>query len=176
MPEKFLKQLLLAALGLGFVAVAGAWTRPAQTPPAGNTAAPLNVSPTAQSKSGVLGVGGLGVFGRASISSAAGYSLPGNVQLGVNGAVAAAAYCDAQGQNCTTSVGSAVIPGTEPAGPTASESDFGGSWRSSPYGGCAEANWRTGSCSCPAGYASVNIYSYSWYPEGWSSVQVLCLR
>jgi hypothetical protein len=102
---KFLpKQLLAAALLLGLAAGAGAWQGPMQAPPSGNAAAPLNVGSRAQSKTGTLGVGGLGVFGKGFFASGS-YSLPANLQLGVNGAVGATAYCDAQGQNCVTSLG-----------------------------------------------------------------------
>jgi hypothetical protein len=100
-----IRQLLLASLLLGGVALAGAWQGPSAAAPGGNAPAPVNVSAAAQSKQGTLGVGGLGVFGRALVTPAAGYSLPANLQLGVNGAVGAAAYCDQNGQNCTTSVG-----------------------------------------------------------------------
>jgi hypothetical protein len=103
--KQFGKQVILAALGLGLVAVAGAWSRPTQTPPAGNTPAPINVGGTAQSKLGPLGVGGLGVFGKALVAPAAGYSAPENLQLAVSGSVGASAYCDEQGLNCVTSLG-----------------------------------------------------------------------
>jgi hypothetical protein len=105
--KNFIRQVVLAALALGFVAAAGAWQGPAQEPPAGNVAAPLNVSGSSQSKQGTLGVGGLGVFGKAFVSPAAGYALPANLQLGVNGAMGASAYCDARGQNCVTTLGGA---------------------------------------------------------------------
>lgn len=65
-------KLVILALLLGFgmnYAIAATWTPPASTPPAGNTASPINVTPTAQSKTGVLGVGGLGVFGAITIQN-----------------------------------------------------------------------------------------------------------
>jgi hypothetical protein len=99
---KFTKQLLLAALALGFVAAAGAWQGPTQPAPQGNVPAPVNVGKAAQSKEGTLGVGGLGVFGRGFFSTGAAYALPANLQLGVNGAVGASQYCDETGTRCIT--------------------------------------------------------------------------
>lgn len=105
------KQLLAAAIAFGFVALAGAWQAPSRPAPGGNTPAPINVSAAAQSKQGTAGFGGLGVFGKTLITPAAGYALPANLQLGVNGAVGATAYCDAAGQNCVTSLGRAPTSG-----------------------------------------------------------------
>jgi hypothetical protein len=96
------KQILIAGLALGFVGAAGAWTGNSQTPPAGNTPAPVNVSSVRQSKQGILGVGGLGVFGKAFVSDNTGYSLASRLQFGVNGSVGAAEYCDETGEKCVT--------------------------------------------------------------------------
>jgi|GEM_PF-5559865 len=51
-----------------FSVIASAWTAPTLAAPAGNASAPVNLSATAQSKTGSLGVGGLAVFGNASIT------------------------------------------------------------------------------------------------------------
>lgn len=110
------KQVAGVALALGFVTAAGAWQGPISDPPQGNVAAPLNVGPSAQSKQGTVGVGGLGVFGRAFVSATSGYTIPSNLQLGVNGAVGADAYCDASGQNCVTSLGEAATSTAPNAG------------------------------------------------------------
>lgn len=96
------KQTIVAALALGFVGAAGAWTGNSQEPPLGNSPAPLNVSSFAQSKQGSLGVGGLGVFGKAFVSAATGYTIPAGVDFGVNGTVGATRYCDQDGLNCFT--------------------------------------------------------------------------
>lgn len=117
--KNFAKQLAVAAAALGFVAIAGAWRGPTHQPPAGNVAAPVNISSSAQSKQGTLGVGGLGVFGKAFISPTAGYTPAANLQLGVNGAIGASAYCDRNGQNCVTSLGVTSATGTEAAAPGA---------------------------------------------------------
>ena len=53
---------LILALGLNF---AMAWTGPTGAPPANNTSAPVNVSNTAQIKSGGLWLGSLGTDGGA---------------------------------------------------------------------------------------------------------------
>jgi hypothetical protein len=105
--KKFAAQIAAAALALGFVAAAGAWEGPTQPAPQGNVPAPINVGALAQSKSGSLGVGGLGVFGRGFFSSAPDYSLAAPLTLGVNGAVGASQYCDQNGQNCVTTIGAA---------------------------------------------------------------------
>jgi hypothetical protein len=106
--KKIILQVCVAAATLGFVAVAGAWQGPAQQPPAGNVAAPVNLSGVAQSKQGTLGVGGLGVFGRAFVSRNASYMAPRNVQVGIDGLVSALGYCDGAGQNCVSSLGRPV--------------------------------------------------------------------
>jgi hypothetical protein len=136
------KQIIAAALALGFVAAAGAWQGPSRPAPGGNVGAPVNVSAAAQSKQGTLGVGGLGVFGRGFFAGS-GYSLPANLQLGVNGAIGATAYCDAAGQNCVTSLGQA--PATTTTTPAT-----GGSWSNVPLDqtsafdtGC-EYRWKIG--------------------------------
>jgi hypothetical protein len=48
-----------------------AWTPPGNSPPSSNVPAPINVGSSAQDKAGVLGVGGLSVFGNTLIHSAA---------------------------------------------------------------------------------------------------------
>jgi hypothetical protein len=100
--KKIAQQIIFAALALGFVGAAGAWTGNSQVPPAGNTPAPVNVSTNAQSKDGTLGVGGLGVFGRGFVSNDSGYALASRLQFGVNGSVGAAEYCDESGERCVT--------------------------------------------------------------------------
>lgn len=158
--KTFFKQLLALALALGFVAAAGAWQGPAQEPPAGNVAAPVNVSSGAQSKQGTLGVGGLGVFGRAFVSPAAGYALPANLQLGVNGAVGASRYCDQNGQNCVTTLGGAPA-GEGVAGAGDGDRIVCGGW-DTKYGaglvsgsawGCAAP---ASAPACPAGYDTIS--------------------
>jgi len=51
-----------------FSVIVSAWTAPTGAPPTLNASAPVNLSATAQSKTGSLGVGGLAVFGNASIT------------------------------------------------------------------------------------------------------------
>jgi hypothetical protein len=155
------KQLLAAALLLGSVAAAGAWQGPTQAPPGGNAAAPLNVGAAAQSKQGTLGVGGLGVFGRGFLSASAGYALPANLTLGVNGAVGASQYCDAQGLNCVTTVGGAAAGGASAGATGGGDQVVCGGW-DTKYGaglvagsawGCASP---AGAPACPAGYDTVS--------------------
>jgi hypothetical protein len=131
--KSLLKRLVVAALALGAVAYAGAWSGPTQPPPGGNAAAPVNVSASAQSKQGTLGVGGLGVFGRAFVAAAGGYALPGNLALGVAGNVGADAYCDRSGLNCVATLGGGGAPAA--AGGTAAAAG-----------------------TCRAGYAKVGDY------------------
>lgn len=100
--EQFGRQVLLAALGLGFVAVAGAWSRPAQEPPAGNVEPPINVSVSRQVKGGVIGVGGIGIFGRGFVSNNVNYDLSDRLLFGVNGSIGANEYCDETGTKCVS--------------------------------------------------------------------------
>ena len=53
---KIVGTALVLSVGISYVS---AWTAPTVTPPNGNVAAPVNISNTAQYKSGALGVGGL---------------------------------------------------------------------------------------------------------------------
>jgi hypothetical protein len=70
---KSLTQLFpLAIIMFGVVSysiMSAAWTGPTDTAPAGNIAAPLNVSNIAQDKNGVLGLNGLSIFGDQVIDS-----------------------------------------------------------------------------------------------------------
>ena len=50
---------VVVATLFGAVAIISAWTEPAQAPPGGNVAAPINVGPNTQYKSGALGIGGV---------------------------------------------------------------------------------------------------------------------
>lgn len=116
-----LKQLVGAALVLGCVSYASAWSAPSGPAPTGNTPPPINVGGAAQSKVGAIGVGGLGVFGKAFIAPVAGYSAPENLQLAVSGSVGARAYCDEQGLNCVTSLG---VPAASSSTSAGGSSDF----------------------------------------------------
>ena len=105
--KKYLPKLLFLFIGLTLAATASylnAWSGPPSgtTAPDNNVAAPVNISDILQNKAGVLGLGGLSVFGVEQISTTT-YSLPSNLSLGVNGAVGATQYCDANGQNCVAS-------------------------------------------------------------------------
>ena len=93
--------LIIGSVSLSYAA----WTAPTATPPNDNVAAPINVSSMTQDKVGVLTLGGLGVFGSALITSSAGYTLPTNLNLGVNGKIGAKQYCDERGNNCLSIMG-----------------------------------------------------------------------
>jgi hypothetical protein len=54
---RFAKAFLLAVLLLGASGALAAWTAPTQAPPGGNTAAPINVDSTSQTKTGNLIIG-----------------------------------------------------------------------------------------------------------------------
>jgi hypothetical protein len=103
------KNIAVAALALGSVSWAGAWSQPIQDAPQGNAPGPIDGGATAQAKSGNLGVSGLGVFGRAVVSADPTFVAPLNLKLSVNGAFGAAAYCDQSGQNCEV-LGSGIDP------------------------------------------------------------------
>ena len=117
-----MKKLLtpIASIAASIILFAGvpliyAWTGPASTPPAGNVSAPVNIGASSQNKSGVLGLGGLAVFGKTLITQVSGYSLPTantNMLLGVNGAIGASQSCDQNGQNCVTTLGGAMSSGS----------------------------------------------------------------
>ena len=78
------------------------WTSPTDVAPNGNTPAPINVGSLPQDKSGVLTLGGLGVFGGTIMTPVAGYTLPASLLLGANGSMGAKAYCDEKGLQCLT--------------------------------------------------------------------------
>ncbi len=65
--KQFTYALVVALILVGFSSIAQAWVGPKAgvNPPGGNVAAPINIGPTAQQKSGTLGVNGLGVFGQS---------------------------------------------------------------------------------------------------------------
>ena len=108
-----------------------AWTGPTATPPAGNVAAPINISSTAQNKAGVLGLGGLAVFGKTLLTEISGYTLPTatkpNMLLGVNGAIGASEYCDQYGRNCVSTLGG-NSSGTTTSG-SGTSTTTGAGWR-----------------------------------------------
>jgi hypothetical protein len=106
---------LALVVALSVSCAVSAWTAPTATPPNGNTAAPLNISSSEQTKTGnlilssLLKVGntittsGLTVSNTVQISpitnplySASQYGL----KLGVNGKTGSQQYCDEKGQNC----------------------------------------------------------------------------
>lgn len=132
-----------------------AWTGPVGTPPSGNVAAPINVGASSQNKTGVLGLGGLAVFGKTLLTEATGYTLPTakpSMLLGVNGAIGAAEYCDQNGMNCVTTLGgssgTSVSSGGQPI--------VCGGW-DTKYGSSGTFNeWGCGaSATCPAGYDTI---------------------
>jgi hypothetical protein len=147
----FFVGLIIGSVSLSYAA----WTGPTQAPPNGNTAAPINISSVAQDKSGVLTVGGLGVFGSALITSSAGYTLPSSLQLGVNGKIGAKQYCDEKGNNCVSTLGGGVnvVSGTVSSG---GQPIVCGGW-DVKYGTTAPINgWGCGSeASCPSGYDTI---------------------
>ncbi len=104
-----IKKITFLIAGLFLAASASylnAWSGPptGTTPPDKNVDAPVNVGASNQSKSGVLGVGGLSVVGVGQVS-ASNYLLPVSLTFGVNGKVGATQYCDEKGNNCSSSVG-----------------------------------------------------------------------
>jgi len=112
--SKYSSKLLFLVVGLTLAATASylnAWSGPptGTTPPDNNVVAPINVSAVLQNKDGVLGVGGLSVFGAEQISTTT-YTAPSNLSLGVNGSVGAKQYCDENGQNCSGSAGGVSTP------------------------------------------------------------------
>jgi hypothetical protein len=111
---KIITLALILSIGLSQVF---AWTGPTQAPPNGNTSAPLNVSSSAQTKTGNLWLDGLDAssapyinglivnngrtgLGMSFQSSDAAAKLA--LKLGVSGNVGATKYCDASGNNCAT--------------------------------------------------------------------------
>lgn len=76
-----------------------AWTAPAAIPPASNIAAPVHTGGAAQSKTGLLGVGELIASSRLMVGRS---TAPTGALVATNGNVAAAAYCDQNGENCFT--------------------------------------------------------------------------
>ncbi len=147
----FFVGLIIGSVSLSYAA----WTSPTQPAPNGNTPAPINVSALAQDKLGVLTVGGLGVFGPALVTSTSGYTLPSNLQLGVNGYVGAKGYCDMSGQNCVTTLGGTYVNNVTNNASSGRAVVCGG-W-DIKYPGKTPINmWGCGSTSaCPAGYSDI---------------------
>lgn len=108
MTKKILVTLFATVIVTTVSIVYADWSAPTATPPNGNTPAPVNVGNLPQDKKGVLTLGGLGVFGSALITPTGSYTLPTNLNLGVNGKVGATAYCDQNGNNCVTTLGGTV--------------------------------------------------------------------
>ena len=139
------------------VPVIYAWTGPTATPPAANVAAPINVSASAQNKTGVLGLGGLAVFGKTLLTEVSGYTLPTatkpDMLLGVNGFVGAKGYCDENGTNCVTTLGGSSSGTTVSSG---GQPIVCGGW-DVKYGTSNPINgWGCGaSASCPSGYDTI---------------------
>lgn len=108
-----MKSHSFAVIGIALLLLVGtdylnAWTVPASAPPDGNAPAPLNVGDENQVKSGGVSVGSLHVTGGAQVD---GTAAAGDMDLTVNGNIAAAQYCDQNGENCNSGGG-----GSSPAG------------------------------------------------------------
>ncbi len=92
--------VVLAALVAGDALFA--WTAPMASPTSSNVAAPLNTGAAPQDKEGLLGVGGLSVFGSAYVQGAStSDAFNRAVTLEVEGKIGADQYCDENGLNCT---------------------------------------------------------------------------
>lgn len=92
---------LLVAVGLLYAApLAFAWSRPVQTPPAGNTTAPINVGTSPQIKDGWIGL--FGAAAGLTVSKEITYQKPTSLLVGVKGSVGADRYCNAAGTSCGT--------------------------------------------------------------------------
>ncbi len=128
--------ILLVAFGINIVYTnaASTWKPAPANPPSNNVQPPVNVSNVSQAKDGVLGVGGLAVFGSSvftgigTFSKDTTYTAPAgktNFLLGVNGAVGAAEYCDQFGTNCVTTLGG---PGVNTVTSNASSVSSGGQY------------------------------------------------
>lgn len=107
--KNFLNKTTLLFVGIAIATVtssliAGVWNSPpvGTVPPANNTAAPLNVGNSTQTKDGILTVLGFKSWGPATIVSTTtdDYSMPTSLLFGVNGSVGAKEYCDETGSNC----------------------------------------------------------------------------
>jgi hypothetical protein len=80
---------LVAALSVS--CAVSAWTAPTGTPPSGNTAAPLNISGSPQTKSGLLKLSTVDSYTPTNLT---------DLRLGVNGDTGSDRYCDKNGVNC----------------------------------------------------------------------------
>ena len=81
--------------------------------PTGNVDTPINTSATTQDKVGTLRTFGFKSFGPAIIASSTSdttYTLANGLLFGVNGKVGATEYCDASGNNCSSSAGGSSVP------------------------------------------------------------------
>lgn len=117
----YLSTLVTSIILFAGVPALYAWTAPGPgvIPPNDNVTAPINISPVSQNKTGVLGLGGLAVFGKSLFTDVKGYSLPASkptMLLGVNGAIGAKEYCDQFGNNCVTTLGGSGVTAVSTSG------------------------------------------------------------
>lgn len=98
--------------------VFAAWSGPTcADPDECNVDAPINVGVSAQDKEGLLTLGNLGVFGASFFTGQAGYVLPANALLGVNGGLSvngtvyANQYCNLDGTECLDGSTATTTPG-----------------------------------------------------------------
>ena len=128
------------------------FTEPASAPPSNNAYAPLDTSSQGQAKAGGLDLNSSGAPNGLIVEQ-------GNVGIGtptpattlnVIGKVGAAAYCDVNGNNCTTSLGT--------SGPISSYNDLPSGavagWCELPASGsgCGGGSLSTAPAYCAAGY------------------------
>ena len=102
-------------------AFAQSFTEPPSAPPNNNAAAPLDVGGSAQTKEAGLAINTGKVVNGQLLTAPVGLLVPygtvgidtnnpiTSLSLNVNGKVGAAAYCDVNGNNCTTSLGSGPV-------------------------------------------------------------------
>jgi len=131
--------VIIVSVFIVYAAVHG-WSEPSATPPQNNTSAPLNVGPSAQTKSGSLILNtdgntiGLDIFKGNLIVDSGGIGIgttqPSSGQqplkLDVEGAIGAKYYCDENGNNCVSP--SVIVGGVKEYNQTAMKftGGFGG--------------------------------------------------
>lgn len=134
-----------------------AWTGPSTAPPGGNTSTPLNVSSTAQTKAGNLGVTGqFSVTGPsatwATIINWPNTSAPGYGILVGNSASTYSEFANANGYYTLLGYSSDSLYGNGNiyvSGTIQSANSYGAGFGLISTGACGNPNPFTGGCSCP---------------------------
>lgn len=163
-----IKVILLAVIFSFGISYAFAWVSPTVAPTGGNSAAPLNTSNNDQTKNGNLFLNALGITNTApnALSVLGGGYFGGDIEVANGSGITLGGV-----RNTTWPSGSSTADWNtmvnRPAGfaDNIDNNSSGGAFKvdgtcssGDYFSKCATANPATGSCTCPAGFTSLNIY------------------